>query len=51
MRDIVEEKRFVKMVTRYLVRNMNNIDKIIVYENGKMIEILYKNGEKDLVIF
>jgi hypothetical protein len=51
MRDIVEEKRFVRMVARYLARNMDNVDRIIVYEKGKRIEILYKNGERDLVIF
>jgi hypothetical protein len=48
----IEEKKFVRMVARYLVKNMDNIDKITVYENGKRIEISYRNRkEKDLVIF
>jgi hypothetical protein len=52
MRNIVEEKKFVRMVARYLAKNMDNIDKITVYENGKRIEISYRNRkEKDLVIF
>jgi hypothetical protein len=52
MRDIIEEKRFVRMVARYLARNIDNVDRITVYENGKRIEISYRNRkEKDLVIF
>ena len=46
-----EDRKFIRLISKYILENINEIDRIEAYEYGKRLEIIYKiDRKKDLIL-